>query len=97
MTKRIFKNTMIVALMVVLLCGVFILGVVYDYFNDKLLDSYILGLDDSFITVTSNNEELNYMFINANFNISLNPTASNGYLCYQNSSTDYAILQMFIN
>ena len=67
-----------------------------DYFNDKLLDSYILGLDDSFITVTSNNEELNYMFINANFNISLNPTASNGYLCYQNNSTDYAILQMFI-
>ena len=41
MTKRIFKNTMLVALMVVLLCGVFILGVVYDYFNDKLSDEML--------------------------------------------------------
>lgn len=36
MTKRIFKNTMIVVLSVVLLCGVFIMGVVYDYYSRRL-------------------------------------------------------------
>lgn len=36
MTKRIFKNTMLIVVLVVILCGVFILGVVYDYYNKEL-------------------------------------------------------------
>lgn len=36
MTKRIFKNTMIVVIMVILLCGIVIFGVIYDYFNKRL-------------------------------------------------------------
>lgn len=38
MTKRIFKNTMIVVIMVILLCGVVIFGVIYGYFNKRLDD-----------------------------------------------------------
>ncbi len=38
MTKRIFKNTMIVVLMVILLCGIVIFGVIYSYFNKRLAD-----------------------------------------------------------
>ena len=41
MTKRIFRNTMIVVLFVVLLCGVFIMGVVYDYYSERLSDEMI--------------------------------------------------------
>lgn len=36
MTKRIFKNTMIVVLTVILLCGIVIFGVIYSYFNKRL-------------------------------------------------------------
>ena len=36
MTKRIFKNTMIVVIMVILLCGIVIFGVIYGYFNKRL-------------------------------------------------------------
>lgn len=36
MTKRIFKNTMIVIIMVILLCGIVVFGVIYDYFNRQL-------------------------------------------------------------
>ena len=36
MTKRIFKNTMMIVVLVVILCAVFILGIVYDYYNKEL-------------------------------------------------------------
>lgn len=36
MTRRIFKNTMIVVLTVMLLCGIVIFGVIYSYFNKRL-------------------------------------------------------------
>lgn len=38
MTRRIFKNTMIVVLTVILLCGIVIFGVIYNYFNKRLTD-----------------------------------------------------------
>ncbi len=38
MTKRIFRNTMLIILSVLLLCGVFIMGVLYRYFNKELTD-----------------------------------------------------------
>lgn len=38
MTKRIFKNTMLIILSVLVLCGVFIMGVLYKYFNSEITD-----------------------------------------------------------
>ncbi len=38
MTKRIFKNTMLIILSVLVLCGVFIMGVLYNYFNKEITD-----------------------------------------------------------
>lgn len=38
MTKRIFKNTMLIILSVLALCTVFIMGVLYKYFNRELTD-----------------------------------------------------------
>lgn len=38
MTKRIFKNTILIIFSVIVLCGVFIMGVLYKYFNKELLD-----------------------------------------------------------
>lgn len=36
MTKRIFKNTMLVIMLVILLCGVVIFGIIYGYFDNRL-------------------------------------------------------------
>lgn len=36
MAKRIFKNTMLIIFIVAILCGTFILGVVYDYFTEEI-------------------------------------------------------------
>ncbi len=36
MAKRIIKNTMFIVFIVVVLCGIFILGVIYDYYNKEL-------------------------------------------------------------
>ncbi len=41
MKKRIFRNTMLVMFFVVALCGVLILGVLYDHFTDELQDELI--------------------------------------------------------
>lgn len=38
MTKRIFKNTMLIILLVLVLCGVFIIGVLYKYYNREITD-----------------------------------------------------------
>lgn len=38
MTKRIFKNTILIIFAVIVLCGVFIIGVLYKYFNKELMD-----------------------------------------------------------
>ncbi len=38
MTKRIFKNTMLIILSVLALCTVFIMGVLYKYFNREITD-----------------------------------------------------------
>ena len=38
MTRRIFRNTMMIILSVLLLCGIFIIGVLYRYFNKELTD-----------------------------------------------------------
>lgn len=38
MTKRFIKNTMLIVLLVILLCGVSILAVVYGYYNDKFTE-----------------------------------------------------------
>lgn len=38
MTKRIFKNTMLIILLVLALCGVFIIGVLYRYYNKEISD-----------------------------------------------------------
>ena len=39
MFTKIFKNTLSIVVIVVILCGVFIVGVVYDYFSEKLSDT----------------------------------------------------------
>ena len=41
MKKRIFRNTMLVMFFVVALCGVLILGVLYDHFTDELQDELL--------------------------------------------------------
>ncbi|MBE5943731.1 MAG: PAS domain S-box protein [Lachnospiraceae bacterium] len=41
MKNRIFRNTMLVMFFVVALCGVLILGVLYDHFTDELQDELI--------------------------------------------------------
>lgn len=38
MTKRIFKNTMLIILLVLALCGIFIIGVLYRYYNKEISD-----------------------------------------------------------
>ena len=37
MTKKIFKNTVLIVMLVVILCGISILGVLYSYFNRQLV------------------------------------------------------------
>lgn len=44
MRKQIFKNTLIVVFSVILLCSIFILGMLYDYYNDKVLDEMLLEI-----------------------------------------------------
>lgn len=41
MKKRIFRNTMLVMFFVVALCGVLILGILYDHFTDELQDELL--------------------------------------------------------
>lgn len=41
MKKKIFKNTMLIVLLVVLLCGVSVLGILYNYYNKELSDRMI--------------------------------------------------------
>lgn len=39
MTKKIFKNTVLIVMLVVLLCGISVLAVLYNYFNKQYMDT----------------------------------------------------------
>ncbi len=59
MTKRIFRNTMLIIFSVLVLCGVFITGVLYRYFNKELTDE--LYNEMKFISGGVEADGLNYL------------------------------------
>ena len=46
MKKKIFKNTILIILLLVVLCGASIIGVLYNYFNKQ----YVTSLDQAAIS-----------------------------------------------
>lgn len=59
MTKRIFKNTMLIILLVLVLCGVFIIGVLYKYYNSEITDEMYNEI--SFISAGVETEGMDYL------------------------------------
>lgn len=82
MTKRIFKNTMIVVLTVILLCGIVIFGVIYSYFNKRLTDE--IHNEAKYIAQGVEQGGMEYLEAMGDAGIRITWVASDGTVLYDN-------------
>lgn len=82
MTKRIFKNTMIVVIMVILLCGVVIFGVIYGYFNKRLNDE--VSNETKYIARGVELDGLDYLQTMNDAEVRITWVAADGTVMYDN-------------
>lgn len=82
MKKRIFRNTMLVMFFVVALCGLLILGVLYDYFTDELQDELIN--ESIYITQGVETNGIEYLKELENIDTRITWVAMDGTVMYDN-------------
>ncbi|MBR3598660.1 MAG: PAS domain-containing protein, partial [Lachnospiraceae bacterium] len=82
MTKRIFKNTILIIFAVIVLCGVFIIGVLYKYFNKELMDE--MHQEIRFIAKGVELQGMDYLEVFDGMDTRITWVASDGEVVYDN-------------
>ncbi|MBE5932756.1 MAG: PAS domain S-box protein [Lachnospiraceae bacterium] len=84
MTKRIFKNTMLIILLVLALCGVFIIGVLYRYYNKEISDEMYNEIN--FISAGVEADGLGYLNSLDNVKIRITWVDNDGTVLFDNQA-----------